>query len=113
MRVAIIGGGPSGLVTLKYLKTAHKFFPDEKHASIEVMLFEAENNIGGTFRHRAYEDAEVSVRPQCGLLDLAFGLRNFDALTLTQQQLVSSRQLTTFSDFRYPADAPDFLSAEE
>lgn len=27
--------------------------------------------------------------------------------------MVSSRQLTTFSDFRYPIDAPDFLSTEE
>lgn len=27
--------------------------------------------------------------------------------------MVSSRQLTTFSDFRYPIEAPDFLSTEE
>ena len=27
-------------------------------------------------------------------------------------QLVSSRQLTTFSDYHYSAESPDFLSAE-
>ena len=57
MRVAVIGGGPSGLVTLKYLITAHKFFGGE---AIEARLFESEGSIGGTFKHRSYEDAEVS-----------------------------------------------------
>jgi hypothetical protein len=57
MRVAVIGGGPSGLVTLKYLVTAHEFFPGIK--PIEARLFEADDSIGGTFKHRAYEDAEV------------------------------------------------------
>jgi dimethylaniline monooxygenase (N-oxide forming) len=56
MKVAVIGGGPSGLVTLKYLLEAHKFFPI---APIEVRLFESETSVGGTFKHRTYEDAEV------------------------------------------------------
>jgi cation diffusion facilitator CzcD-associated flavoprotein CzcO len=60
MRVAVIGAGPSGLVTLKYLKTAHQFFPGKP---IEVKLFEAESSVGGTFSHRTYEDAEVSMMP--------------------------------------------------
>ena len=59
MRVAVIGGGPSGLVTLKYLITAHEFFPYME--PIEAKLFESEGSIGGTFKHRSYEDAEVSV----------------------------------------------------
>lgn len=54
----VIGGGPSGLVTLKYLATAHEFFENMK--PIDAMLFEAESSLGGTFRHRAYENAEVS-----------------------------------------------------
>lgn len=57
MRVAVIGGGPSGLVTLKYLNAAHEFFPGT--GPIEARLFEAENSVGGTFKHRAYENAEV------------------------------------------------------
>ncbi|KAI9101739.1 dimethylaniline monooxygenase [Phlyctochytrium arcticum] len=77
MKVAVIGGGPSGLVTLKYLLTAHQ--------PIEARLFEKETTIGGTFRHRSYENAE----------------------------LVSSKQLTTFSDFRLPLDHPDHMSLEE
>jgi dimethylaniline monooxygenase (N-oxide forming) len=36
-----------------------------------------------------------------------------DALTLVESQLVSSRQLTTFSDYRCTPDSPDFLSATE
>ena len=57
MRVAVIGAGPSGLVTLKFLITAHDYFPGME--PIEARLFEAEESIGGTFKHRAYEDAEV------------------------------------------------------
>lgn len=56
MKVAVIGGGPAGLVTLKFLATAHEFFPIPP---IETMLFEAESEIGGTFVYRVYEDAEV------------------------------------------------------
>ncbi|KAK3694510.1 hypothetical protein B0T22DRAFT_416637 [Podospora appendiculata] len=82
MRVAVIGAGPSGLVTLKYLKTAHQYFPMLK--PIEAALFESESTVGGVFSQRVYEDAE----------------------------LVSSRFLTSFSDFRPNEDEPDFLSAE-
>lgn len=78
MRVAVIGAGPSGLVTLKYLVTAHQFLNCKP---IEAVLFESEDSIGGTFAHRTYEDAE----------------------------LVSSKQLTTFSDFRPLPEDPDFL----
>ncbi|KAF3064254.1 Dimethylaniline monooxygenase [N-oxide-forming] 4 [Daldinia childiae] len=82
MRVAVIGAGPSGLVTLKYLKTAHHFFPGKP---VEAVLFESESVVGGTFAQRAYEDAE----------------------------LVSSKFLTSFSDFRVHENDPDFLSAEK
>ncbi|KAI2627662.1 FAD/NAD(P)-binding domain-containing protein [Hypoxylon sp. NC1633] len=81
MRVAVIGAGPSGLVTLKYLKTAHHFFPGKP---FEAVLFESESAVGGTFAQRTYEDAE----------------------------LVSSKFLTAFSDFRAHKNDPDFLSAE-
>lgn len=56
MRVAVIGAGPSGLVTLKYLNTAHEFHDIEP---IEIRLFESRDSICGTFKHRVYEDAEV------------------------------------------------------
>jgi dimethylaniline monooxygenase (N-oxide forming) len=42
----------------------------------------SEEGIGGTFQHRSYENAE----------------------------LVSSKQLTTFSDHRFPLSAPDHIS---
>jgi hypothetical protein len=57
MKVAVVGGSPSGLVTLKYLLEAHTFSPIEP---IEARLFESESSVGGTFKHRSYEDAEVS-----------------------------------------------------
>ncbi|KAH6885719.1 hypothetical protein B0T10DRAFT_516668 [Thelonectria olida] len=79
MKVAVIGGGPAGLTTLKFLLEAHKCFPIPP---IEARLYEAEAEIGGTFVYRVYEDAE----------------------------LVSSKYLTTFSDFRLPDDAPDFVT---
>jgi dimethylaniline monooxygenase (N-oxide forming) len=56
MKVAVIGAGPGGLVTLKYLITAHQFLDT---APIEVMLFESGEAVGGTFYARTYEDAEV------------------------------------------------------
>ncbi|KAK5997770.1 Monooxygenase ptmN [Cladobotryum mycophilum] len=81
MRVAVVGGGPAGLCTLKFLATAHRFFPIP---ALEVRLFESEAEIGGTFVYRIYEDAEM----------------------------VSSRYLTLFSDFRPARDAPDFLKPQ-
>ncbi|KAK8141382.1 hypothetical protein G3M48_000139 [Beauveria asiatica] len=81
MKVAVIGGGPSGLVTLKYLCEAQQCLGCEP---VEAVLFEYQNDVGGTFLARAYEDAE----------------------------LVSSKQLTCFSDFRHPS-LKDFLSARE
>ena len=56
MKVAVIGGGPSGLVALKYLITAHDYFDIEP---IEGVLFESEDCLGGAFKHRVYEEAEV------------------------------------------------------
>lgn len=56
LKVAVIGGGAAGLVTLKHLIEAHKFFPG---ADIEAHLFEAHDDIGGVFHHQVYEDAEV------------------------------------------------------
>ncbi|KOS21847.1 Dimethylaniline monooxygenase 2 [Escovopsis weberi] len=77
-KVAVVGGGPAGLVTLKFLATAHHYF---RIPPIQVRCFEAETEIGGIFTHGVYEDAEM----------------------------VSSRYLTCYSDFRTPRDAPDFL----
>ncbi len=93
MKVAVIGAGPSGLFTLKYLLTAHQYLGVEK---IEARLFESEGGVGGTFLARTYEDAEVRFD----------GCRSIAALTT--MQLVSSKQLTTFSDFRPKDDDPDF-----
>lgn len=63
----VIGGGPAGLVALKYLVEQFPSSDDES-----PLLVEMEGDIGGTFRWRGYENAE----------------------------LVSSKQLTCFSDFR-------------
>ncbi|KAI1342203.1 hypothetical protein F5Y15DRAFT_430611 [Xylariaceae sp. FL0016] len=81
VRIAVIGAGPAGLVTLKYLLTAQETL--ETAEPVQVRLFEADTDIGGTFRARTYEDGE----------------------------LVSSRQLTTFSDLRYN-NGQDFFTVE-
>lgn len=59
MRVAVIGGGPSGIVTLKYLIQAHQVLQCEP---VHARLFEFQPQIGGTFAARSYEDAEVSIK---------------------------------------------------
>jgi dimethylaniline monooxygenase (N-oxide forming) len=56
-RVAVIGAGPSGLTTLKYLLASQNALGS---APVDVRLFESESAIGGTFFARTYEDAEVS-----------------------------------------------------
>ncbi|KAA1471283.1 FAD/NAD-P-binding domain-containing protein [Dentipellis sp. KUC8613] len=80
MKVAVIGAGPAGLVTCKtLLEAATPEFP------FDPVVLEQEDDIGGTFRYRSYENAN----------------------------LVSSKQLTSFSDFRLPASHPDHLTLEE
>ncbi|KAH8658583.1 hypothetical protein BGZ61DRAFT_404172 [Ilyonectria robusta] len=81
MRVAVIGGGASGLVQLKTLLHAHEHLGCDE---FEPRLFEASSKVGGVFHSHVYEDAE----------------------------LVSSKYLTSFSDFRPKPDDEDFLSAE-
>jgi dimethylaniline monooxygenase (N-oxide forming) len=49
---------------------------------VRCLIRHSEDNIGGTFHYRSYENAE----------------------------LVSSKQLTTFSDHRFPLDTPDHIS---
>ena len=61
MKVAVIGGGPAGLTALKFLSQAHLFFPIPP---LEVRLFEAEADVGGTFVYRTYEDSEVRLFPK-------------------------------------------------
>ncbi|KAI8293290.1 Dimethylaniline monooxygenase [Colletotrichum sp. SAR11_240] len=82
MKVAIIGAGASGLVTAKYLSQAKQYFGVPE---IEIRIFEREISIGGVYRHKVYEDAEM----------------------------VSSKYLTAFSDFRVAKELPDFLPMEE
>lgn len=82
MRVAVIGGGPSGLVQLKVLATAHRCL--DSIEPFEVKLFESYDKVGGVFLHHVYEDAE----------------------------LVSSKFLTCFSDFSPRQGDNDFMSSE-
>ncbi|KAE9406677.1 FAD/NAD-P-binding domain-containing protein [Gymnopus androsaceus JB14] len=80
MKVVIVGAGPSGLVTAKsLLENVDANFP------FDPIILEQEDDIGGTFRYRSYENAN----------------------------LVSSKQLTSFSDFRLPLSHPDHLTLEE
>lgn len=60
MRVAVIGAGPSGLVTLKYL-LASRDTTWGRDKIEEVRLFESQDDVGGAFLDHVYEDAEVSL----------------------------------------------------
>jgi len=61
MKVIVIGGGPAGLVTLKFLATANEFYT--QLTPIDVQLFEAEDDIGGTFKYRVWDKSEVRICP--------------------------------------------------
>ncbi|PWI76925.1 dimethylaniline monooxygenase [Purpureocillium lilacinum] len=123
-RVAVIGGGPAGIVTLKYLLEAQRSFGAEE---VEVRLYEYMHNIGGTFLTRRYEDAEVRALLLSFLLHRGIGELGmvmmmmmmaapppFPSETFASDRrtstLVSSKQLTTFSDFR-AKETGDFLKA--
>jgi len=80
MKVCIIGGGPSGLVTLKTLLESKARF----NVEIEPILLEAHSEIGGIFR-QGYENVE----------------------------LVSSKHITCFSDFRLPLERPDYMGFQD
>ncbi len=69
MRVVVIGSGPAGLVTLKYLITSHLFLDTE---SVEAKLFSSDAAVGGTFFARTYEDAEVSGTSLMSFRNLGF-----------------------------------------
>lgn len=56
MKVTVIGAGPAGLVTLKYLTKAHESLGC---SPVQVQLFEYQDQVGGTFAARSYEDSEV------------------------------------------------------
>nr|XP_036576860.1 tRNA (adenine-n -)-methyltransferase non-catalytic subunit [Colletotrichum truncatum]KAF6783681.1 tRNA (adenine-n -)-methyltransferase non-catalytic subunit [Colletotrichum truncatum] len=89
LSVAVVGAGASGLVTAKYLSQAKEYFGV---SDIEIRIFEREGSIGGVYKHRVYEDAEKDA---------------------DRGQMVSSKYLTAFSDFRVPKEMPDFLPMEE
>ncbi|CBQ70108.1 related to flavin-containing monooxygenase [Sporisorium reilianum SRZ2] len=82
MKVAIVGAGPSALVTAKTLLEAADADANFKPV---ITIFETESDIGGTFRYRSYSNAT----------------------------LVSSKQLTSFSDFRLPLEHKDHLTLDE
>ncbi|KAJ3016029.1 hypothetical protein HKX48_004247 [Thoreauomyces humboldtii] len=89
MHVVVIGAGPSGLVTAKTLleSNINRSFLRSESDAFTVTVLEQERTLGGTFKFRAYENAE----------------------------LVSSKQLTAFSDFRFEqtsdhVSAPDYVA---
>lgn len=111
VRIAIVGGGPSGLVTAKTLLDGMDRWGGEGF-EVEVSLFEKEENVGGTFS----EFFLIALIYQTGVqLKLAYlvlysilGYRSYHSATL-----VSSKQLTSFSDFRMPLEHTDHLTLSE
>ncbi|KAI8905368.1 hypothetical protein DFJ77DRAFT_484481 [Powellomyces hirtus] len=85
MHVVVIGAGPSGLVTAKTLLDTNSNPLFAARPDVRVSILEQEPALGGTFKYRAYQNAE----------------------------LVSSKQLTAFSDFRFPPDQPDHVSVPD
>ena len=68
IKVAIIGGGPSGLVTLKTVLELADRNPGQ--IIVRASLFEAEDRIGGTFLYRSYGEPEPARKPQWATMKL-------------------------------------------
>ncbi|KAK4058226.1 hypothetical protein OIO90_000965 [Microbotryomycetes sp. JL221] len=83
-RIICIGAGPGGLAQLKVL-LHFPYRQDDGEPEFDPIVLEQASAIGGTFDQRSYENG-------C---------------------LVSSKQLTAFSDFRFPASAPDHVTMPE
>ncbi|SOV01869.1 related to flavin-containing monooxygenase [Ustilago sp. UG-2017a] len=82
MKVAIIGAGPSALVTAKTLLEASYSDPTFQPS---ITIFEYESDIGGTFRYRAYSNAtQVSSKQLTSYSDLRLPLEHKDHLTLPE-----------------------------
>jgi dimethylaniline monooxygenase (N-oxide forming) len=112
----VLGAGPSGLVACKSLLEAASpdfpFDPIGKAVGIfqrgpvkNDVVLEQEADIGGTFRFRSYEVGSMRITLTCATpVNLVCILQN--------ATLVSSKQLTCFSDFRLPFEHPDHLTLE-
>lgn len=127
LRVAVIGGGPSALVAVKtLLDGADRWASDgvagsSKAASdggpafdVAVDLYEQEDRVGGTFRECPVGWAVVLLGCSCSPtyndspLSRSPGYRSYPTSTL-----VSSKQLTSYSDFRMPLSHTDHLTLYE
>ncbi|SCZ90765.1 BZ3500_MvSof-1268-A1-R1_Chr1-3g02228 [Microbotryum saponariae] len=87
LRVLVIGAGPAGLTTCKTLL----HFPSDSAADrdservFDPVIVEADDKLGGTFAQRSYENGT----------------------------LVSSKQLTSFTDYRFPLAQHDHVAMDE
>ncbi|RFU24649.1 hypothetical protein B7463_g11692, partial [Scytalidium lignicola] len=99
MKVAVIGGGAGGLVTLKYLTQAPQFLPTKR---IDIRLFEAQDAIGGTFRYRSYEDSEhVSSKYLTTFSDLRPSPNDPDFLPIPDYVAYLEKYCTRFDLWKY------------
>ena len=85
MRVAIIGGGISGLTTAFYLEQERR-----KGTPVEYTVFEAEPRLGGVIRTERIEGCIIEAGPDSFLTSKPWARELCDDLRLSSQ-LISSR----------------------
>ena len=99
MKTIVIGGGAAGLVTLKHLLTVHQFTPGLD--PIDAQLFEAEDDVGGTFKYRVWDGAEVSALACSDREDyvrlIVFGSLSLRNISRRSPTFASPRMLLTSS----------------
>ncbi|KAG6850532.1 hypothetical protein H0H93_012148 [Arthromyces matolae] len=90
MKVAIIGAGPSGLVSCKsLLEASTPAFP------FDPVVLEQESDIGGTFKYRSYEEYVDYLRAYCENFDI-YSRINFHSKVVNVQRNPSGGHLVAY-----------------
>lgn len=110
-RVAIIGAGVSGILTIKACK-------EEEHLFSEIICYERTSHPGGLWMYREFEDEQNEVDSNKNVTtnksELKVASVKSDVTTVMKGTIAnSSKEMSAFSDFPPASTAPNFMHHKE